>query len=456
MKGALNSVLDAMGNTPIVRLNKLANDVEANIFVKLEYLNPAGSIKDRPALQIIEDYEEEGKLREGGTIVEATSGNTGMGLAMAAAVKGYKTVFVMPDKMSQEKILALRAFGSRVVITPTNVEPEDPRSYYSVAARIVDETPGAVLANQYHNPSNPKAHVNTTGPEIWGQVGEEMDVLVATMGTGGTISGLGGYLKGKNPNLKIVGVDPVGSIYYDYFRTGRITTAHSYTVEGFGEDFLPSTMSFDVVDDIVRVTDKECFEWTRRMVREEGIYCGGSAGGAVKAAIRWAKQNPGKKNILVILPDSAVRYLSKIFDDNWMKENGYLEPEYGTDRVSDLLGKRGAIVSVDMDETVKSVVKLMRKHGISQLPVLSAGRVAGVVSESDFLDALTEQRGTLESPVKEFMTSDFSIVEPGNSTNVLGQLLAQDKTVIVEENGAPKGIVTKIDFIEYVARKGAK
>ena len=456
MKGALNSVLEAMGNTPIVRLNKLANHVDANIYVKLEYLNPAGSIKDRPALQIIEDYETEGKLRPGGTIVEATSGNTGMGLAMAAAVKGYKTIFVMPDKMSQEKILALRAFGSRVVITPTNVEPEDPRSYYSVAARLVDETPGAVLANQYHNPSNPKAHVLNTGPEIWGQVGETMDVLVSTMGTGGTISGLGGFLKGKNPNLKIVGVDPVGSIYYDYFRTGRITTAHSYTVEGFGEDFLPSTMSFDVVDDIVRVTDKECFDWTRRMVREEGIYCGGSSGGAVRAAIRWAEQNPGERNILVILPDSAVRYLSKIFDDNWMKENGYMEPEFGQDKVKDLLGKRDSIVSVDTDESIKGVVDLMRQHGISQLPVLAGGRVCGVVSESDLLGALTDQSAKLESPVKMVMTSDFSLVEPENSTNVLGQLLAQNKTVIVEDSGTPMGIVTKIDFIEYVAQRGTK
>ena len=283
-----------------------------------------------------------------------------------------------------------------------------------------------------------------------------MDVLVSTMGTGGTISGLGGFLKGKNPNLKIVGVDPVGSIYYDYFRTGRITTAHSYTVEGFGEDFLPSTMSFDVVDDIVRVTDKECFDWTRRMVREEGIYCGGSSGGAVRAAIRWAEQNPGERNILVILPDSAVRYLSKIFDDNWMKENGYMEPEFGQDKVKDLLGKRDSIVSVDTDESIKGVVDLMRQHGISQLPVLAGGRVCGVVSESDLLGALTDQSAKLESPVKMVMTSDFSLVEPENSTNVLGQLLAQNKTVIVEDSGTPMGIVTKIDFIEYVAQRGTK
>lgn len=284
MKGAYQNILQAIGRTPIVRLNKVATHVLAQVFAKLEFMNPAGSVKDRPALQIVEDAEEQGLLKSGGTIVEATSGNTGMGLAMAAAIKGYKTIFVMPDKMSDEKIKALRAFGSRVVITPTDVEPEDPRSYYNVARRLVQETPGAFLANQYHNPSNPKAHVLSTGPEIWEQTGGEVDAVVIAMGTGGTISGIGRYLKEQKPSIRVIGIDPIGSIFYDYFRTGRMTTAHSYKVEGFGEDFIPGTMDFSVVDDVVRVSDKECFQWTRRVVREEGIYCGGSSGGAICGA----------------------------------------------------------------------------------------------------------------------------------------------------------------------------
>jgi len=453
MKGAVNNVLEAIGNTPIVRLNKLATHVDANIFVKLEYLNPGGSVKDRPALQIIDDLEAEGRLKKGGTIVEATSGNTGMGLAMTAAVRGYKTVFVMPDKMSDEKIKALRAFGSRVLITPTNVEPEDPRSYYNVAQRVVDETPGAVLANQYHNPSNPKAHTLTTGPEIWEQTGGEVDAMVICMGTGGTVTGLGGYLKEKKPEMKVIGVDPVGSIYYDYFRTGRITTAHSYKVEGFGEDFLPGTMDFSVVDDVIRVTDKESFLWTRKVVRDEGVYCGGSSGAAICAAVKWAERNPGEKNILVILPDSAVRYLTKIFDDNWMTENGYLEPDFGSEQVSDLIAGRGDILTVETDESVGSVVALMRKHGISQIPVVAGGRVTGIINEGDLLGALTEEANALEKPVKQFMGTNFSIVEPENSVGVLGQLLLQNKVVIVEDSGRPVGIVTKIDYIEYVASK---
>jgi cystathionine beta-synthase len=270
-----------------------------------------------------------------------------MGLALAAAIKGYKCVFVMPDKMSNEKILALRAFGARVVVTPTSVEPEDPRSYYCVARKIVEETPGAVLANQYHNPSNPKAHVLTTGPEIWEQTGGELDAIVICMGTGGTISGIGKYLKSKKPEIKVVGVDPMGSIYYDYFRIGKMTPAYSYLVEGFGEDFLPSTMDFSVVDDIVRVTDKESFLWTRKLVREEALFAGGSAGSAVCGAIKWASRQSEKMNVLVILPDGAARYLSKIFDDSWMKENGFLDPSAGG-TIAEMIAKRKRnVFSVD-------------------------------------------------------------------------------------------------------------
>ncbi|NUN15755.1 MAG: cystathionine beta-synthase [Myxococcales bacterium] len=454
MKGAYQNILQAIGRTPIVRLNKVATHVLAQVFAKLEFMNPAGSVKDRPALQIVEDAEEQGLLKSGGTIVEATSGNTGMGLAMAAAIKGYKTIFVMPDKMSDEKIKALRAFGSRVVITPTDVEPEDPRSYYNVARRLVQETPGAFLANQYHNPSNPKAHVLSTGPEIWEQTGGEVDAVVIAMGTGGTISGIGRYLKEQKPSIRVIGIDPIGSIFYDYFRTGRMTTAHSYKVEGFGEDFIPGTMDFSVVDDVVRVSDKECFQWTRRVVREEGIYCGGSSGGAICGAVKWAERNPKPLNILVILPDGATRYLSKVFDDTWMKENGYLDNDLTSDRVSDVLKEKSkGVVTVDAGQTLREVIDLLRTHGFSQVPVVENRRVVGIVSETDILRALTRGQATLDAAVGGYVSGDYTLVESHNSTGVLTQLLAQNKVAIVADGGMPIGIVTKIDFIEYVASR---
>ena len=381
MKGAYENVVEAVGQTPIVRLNRLASHVAANIYVKLEFLNPGGSAKDRPAIQIVRDAEADGSLQPGGTIVESTSGNTGMGLAMVASIRGYKTVFVMPDKMSEEKIAALRAFGSRVIVTPTNVEPEDPRSYYRVAEQVVRETRGAILANQYHNPSNPKAHELSTGPEIWAQTEGEVDALVVAMGTGGTISGLGRYLKSKKPETQIVGVDPVGSIYYDYFRTGAITEASSYRVEGFGEDFLPSTMDFGPLDDVIRVSDKDCFQWTRKLVRSEGIYAGGSSGGAVCAAIRYAERTGTDGNILVILPDSAGRYLSKIFNDTWMKEGGFLETDLEDEKIGDLLRERGApLVSASPEDSFSTVIASLKEHGFSQLPVLDdSGRLVGLI-----------------------------------------------------------------------------
>lgn len=455
MKGAHPNVIAAVGQTPIVRLNKVATHIApAEVYAKLEYLNPGGSVKDRPAVRIIDDAEAEGRLKPGGTIVEATSGNTGMGLAMVSAVRGYKTIFVMPDKMSEEKIAALRAFGSKVVVCPTNVEPDDPRSYYKVANRLAAETPNAILANQYHNQSNPTAHYHSTGPEIWEQTGGEIDVLVVPMGTGGTITGTGKYLKEKKPSIRVVGVDPIGSVYHDYFRTGKMPAASSYRVEGFGEDFLPSTMDFAYVDEVIRVSDKECFQWTRRVVREEGLYTGGSAGGTVCAAVKYAERNKVQSNIVCILPDSAVRYLSKIFNDTWMKEGGYLDhDEVGGDTIASLVARRNEVFTASPEDTFDSVIRRMKEHGISQLPVLVANRLVGLISEVDMLSALMEQRANLKTPIAGFLNGNYALVEAHNRTTILAQLFAQNRVVVVESEGVIVGIITKIDFIDWFASR---
>src|SRR5258707_526547 len=320
-----STILDTMGNTPLVRLHKVVRGTAAQIVAKVEFFNPGGSVKDRIGIAMIEAAEREGKLNPGGTIVEATSGNTGVGLAIAAAIKGYKCVFVLPDKQSIEKIHQLRAFGARVIVTPTNVEPEDPRSYYSVAKQVARETPNAILANQYHNPANPDTHYRTTGPEIWQQTAGQVDAFVCGVGTGGTITGVGRYLKEQYPGVKIVGVDPIGSILYDYFKTGQMVEAHSYKIEGIGEDFVPSIYDFNVIDDMVQVTDKESFLMARRLVREEGLFCGGSSGSAIVGALKYALENNlgPDKCVVVFLSDSGYRNLGQGFVYEWMCENRF-------------------------------------------------------------------------------------------------------------------------------------
>ena len=459
MTGAKNNILEAVGGTPIVKLQKLARHVAADIYVKCEYLNPGGSMKDRVARNIVTDAERRGLLGPGGTIVEATSGNTGMGLALVAALRGYSTVFVMPDKMSPEKVAGLRAFGARVVICPTAVEPEDPRSYYQTAKRIVAETPSAFYANQYHNPANPDAHYTSTAPEIWEQTNGEIDVFVAGMGTGGTISGCGRYFKEKKPGFRLVGVDPIGSLYYEFVKTGRMTRPFAYYVEGIGEDFLPTTMNLKLVDEIMRVDDKECFLMTRELVRQEGLFVGGSSGAAVAGAIKYAEATKRKENILVLLPDGAQKYLSKIFDDKWMRENGFLDEPDPLGTVGELLRrkKQRALISAKKGESVRDVIGIMRDTGFSQLPVLEGegGRLAGIVAESDLLDFLVKGEGGLEATIDALVESDYATVSPATRIALLRNIFNDAKMVVVESGDQIVGVITKIDLIEYLAERRA-
>lgn len=455
MPGAVADVTQAIGKTPIVKLNRIVEDIESEIYVKLEFLNPGGSMKDRVGLNIINDAEKRGMLGPGGTIVEATSGNTGVGLAMAAAIRGYRCVFVMPDKMSQEKIDALRAYGTKVVICPTAVEPSDPRSYYSTARRIVEETPGAFYSNQYHNPANPEAHYLSTAPEIWEQTNGEFDVFVAGMGTGGTLSGCGRYFKEQNPDIQIVGVDPIGSLYYEYVKTGRLTKAFSYYVEGIGEDFLPSTMNLDILDDVVQVDDKECFLTTREIVRREGLFAGGSCGAAVMGAIKYARALKEPKRLLVLMPDSAQKYLTKIFNDEWMRSNGFLDEDETAGTVAHILkGIPQSLITCTKETTVRQAIGIMKKHGISQLPVLDErGRHVGIVAEIDLLNCLVEDESGLDKPVLDLIESDYATVSPGTRIQLLRNIFKEAKVVLVTEGDRLLGVLTKIDFIDYLANE---
>ncbi len=449
-----DSILDVVGHTPLVRLHRVTRGVRADVVAKLEFLNPGGSVKDRIGVRMVAAAEAQGELRPGGTIVEATSGNTGMGLALVAAVRGYRCIFVMPDKMSEEKIRLLRAFGARVVITPTAVAPEDPRSYYSVSRRLAEETAQAWYADQYHNPHNPAAHYETTGPEIWEDSGGRVDIFVCGMGTGGTISGVGRFLKERNPQVKVVGVDPVGSVYSEYFRSGRLGEAHTYKVEGIGEDFLPGTMDFRVVDEVVPVTDRESFLMARRLVREEGLFCGGSSGSAVAGALRYLRGLPDHgegKRVVVILPDSGFRYLSKLFDDDWMRENGYLEAEMGT--VADLLRAKGLpLITATPDEQVRAVIAKMKQYDVSQLPVVADGGLVGMVSEVDLLSYLLEGGHGLDDPITLLVNPSAPVVTPETPVGDLAEIFLSANAAIVVDSGRVVGIVTKIDVIDHLAR----
>ncbi|MBZ4418254.1 pyridoxal-phosphate dependent enzyme [Myxococcus sp. RHSTA-1-4] len=451
-----DTILTAIGHTPLVKLNKLVGPNDATVLVKCEFMNPGASIKDRMALYILEKAEREGKLKPGGTIVENTSGNTGMGVALAAAVKGYKCIFTMPDKMSLEKINRLKALGAQVVVTPTNVPAEDPRSYYETAKRLYRETPGAFMLNQYHNPDNIEAHYKLTGPEIYEQTEGKFDYFVAGLGTGGTMSGAGKFLKEKIPGLKNVGVDPVGSVYEGYFKTGKLTEPHVYKVEGIGEDMLCGAMDFKVVDDVRQVDDRQCFIAARRLAREEGIFAGGSSGAAVHVAVQLAKEVGKGKTIVVVLPDSGSSYISKFHSDEWMRDNGFLEDK-GSGTVRDIIGdKRREVKTARKGDRVDQVVETMRALGISQMPVVTEdGRAVGMVHEYDLLNALvagkvkfTDTIDAIVAPLQGALSLDTSIAR-------LREVFAADNVAVVKEGEKVVAIVTKIDLIDYLHRTAA-
>ncbi|TFH33641.1 MAG: pyridoxal-phosphate dependent enzyme, partial [Anaerolineales bacterium] len=440
-------------------------DLDCTIFAKLEMLNPGGSVKDRIAFPILDAYEASGELKPGGTVVEATSGNTGVGLAIACAIRGYASVFVLPDKMSQEKISMLRAFGARVVVTPTAVLPEDPRSYYSVAQRIVSETPNAVLANQYHNPANPQSHYETTGPEIWNQTAGKVTDIVCGMGTGGTITGIARFIRDQGHPVKIIGVDPQGSILFEAWKRGGDISglvAASYLVEGIGEDFIPTTLDLSLLDEVVQVSDAESFAWTRRLVREEGIFCGGSCGAELAGAVKYAQQLGPDRNVVVILPDSGSRYLSKIFDNEWMREHGFSIPGAESATVADVAETNQSmdLVTARPDDPLKLVIDRMRASAVSQLPVVDEhGRLLGVVSEVDLLKHLIETEAdplaamTIAAVVKE----DVPTVSSDTVFERALPILTQHKVVVlVDHQEKPIGILTVIDALAWMSQQRAE
>ncbi|MBA3761230.1 MAG: pyridoxal-phosphate dependent enzyme [Gemmatimonadales bacterium] len=448
------SVLDTVGWTPLIRLARVASGLRTPIYGKAEYVNPGGSVKDRIGLAIIEAAERRGDLRPGGTVVEGTSGNTGVGLAIAAALKGYRCVFTMPDKMSQEKVRLLKAYGAEVVITPTAVPPDHPDNYVMKAKQITKDTPGAILANQFYNEINPEAHYATTGPEIWEQTGGRITHLVAGAGTGGTVSGAGKYLKEKNPKVRVIAGDPVGSLYTHYHKTHALGDGHPYKIEGIGGDKIPSTIWFDSIDEFRQVSDRTSLVMARRLAREEGILAGGSTGLNVALALDLARELDNPEALIVtILCDTGERYLSKVFNDEWMQENQMLEAPRTT--VEQLLERRPAnappLVSVTPAAAVRQALNLMSTWGVSQIPVVEDGRSVGGLVEGTLMTRALAQPSLLDRPVREVMEAPFPEVEANCPTDRLGGMLTRESpAALVRKDGTLIGIVSRYDVLQQL------
>jgi cystathionine beta-synthase len=452
-----NNILEAIGHTPIIRLNRLTKDIQAEVYVKADYLNPGGSVKDRIGITMIDDAERRGLLKPGGTIVEGTSGNTGMGLALVAAVRGYKVVFTITDKQSKEKIDLLKALGAEVIVCPTAVEPEDSRSYYSVAKKLAREIPNSYYPNQYENPMNPDAHYRTTGPEIWEDSEGKITHFVCGLGTGGTISGTGRYLKEKNPQLKVIGVDPYGSLYFDYIKTGKVGKALTYVVEGIGEDFFPKTMDFSVLDGVLQVNDQECFVWARRLAKQEGIFTGGSGGGCLAGALRVARECKKGDFIVAFLPDTGMRYLSKVYNDEWIRDHGYVDSEVALTaedvvRVKHLAGKVRELLIARPYQTVFHALHTMQEQDISQLPVFEDHTPIGAIYEDQILNLALQGKDLRKLVIREVMSHPLPVVPRDAPVVRLTHLLSHEGPAVFVEMGDGRfEILTKYDLMGTIA-----
>jgi cystathionine beta-synthase len=452
------SILDTIGRTPLVRLRRVTAGLKGLILAKVEYMNPGGSVKDRIGVRIIEEAEKSGRLRPGGTIVESTSGNTGMGLALVASVKGYRMVFTLPDKMSMEKIRLLRAFGAEVIVTPTAVAHDSPESYTEVAKRIARETPNAILADQYDNPRNPESHYATTGPEIWEQTAGKITHFICGIGTGGTISGTGKFLKEMNPKVRVIGIDPRGSALREYFYTKKITPllTKTYKVEGIGQDYIPGVLDFTPIDEVIEADDRESFLMARRLTREEGILAGGSAGTAVAGMLKIGPRFTPEDVVVVLLPDTGERYMSKIYNDEWMRENGFLTPDRITVRyVLDSKSKhpRG-VISVDPSTSVRNALETLKQHDISQIPVMEGGKPVGTVHDHELMMNVMEHPSLVDAPVRDVMGASFPVVSIDASVEEVLRLMRvkENYAVLVEEGEKIDGILNRYDVIEYMGR----